>query len=423
MPAAAIKTAVRVLVIPLEPDNEPYAIIPLHGKYGQGKVAKVSLEDVARVRRYRWYAKPKGYVFSYEARKSPKRTFKVILMHRYILNAPSGVLVDHKYGDKLDNRRSKLRLADSRQNAHNRRRKGSIGIQRAKRGGKWLARIKVDGTNIYLGSYDTKEEAARVYDACARFHFGEFAVCNHPGRQAASYQETRMQAQELQAENWTSLYKGVHWVAQTAKWKARVNLNGVRYDLGSYKDEKEAALAFDSCARYFLGDKAKTNFNGGEILSPYELKRRNYARAFESGERTSRFEGVFAEKSRWRADFMQGGVQIYIGMFDVEEDAARAYDACVLYHLGSDSFTNFSDSEAKNVDSFRAGKTRKGASRYRGVTLRKDIGKWAASIAIKRAKYFLGCFKIEEDAARAYDDARAAHGLPRVNFPDQLEAA
>ncbi len=64
MPAAAVKTTVRVLVIPLEPDNEPYAIIPLHGKYGQGKVTKVSLEDVARVRRYKWYGNPGGYVIT-----------------------------------------------------------------------------------------------------------------------------------------------------------------------------------------------------------------------------------------------------------------------------------------------------------------------------------------------------------------------
>jgi hypothetical protein len=116
MSTAAIKTTVRVLVIPLEPADEPYAIIPLHGKYGQGKVAKVSLEDVVRVRRYRWYCDARGYVQAYISITYPRRTFKRLLLHRFILDAPDGILVDHKEFDTLDNRRSKIRLATHAQN-------------------------------------------------------------------------------------------------------------------------------------------------------------------------------------------------------------------------------------------------------------------------------------------------------------------
>jgi hypothetical protein len=123
MSTAAIKTAVRVLVIPLEPDNEPYAIIPLHGKYGQGLVAKVSLEDVARVRRYRWYVNAKGYAYTYGRTEAGK--MMTPMLHRFVYGLMPGdrsdVFVDHEGHDPLDNRRSKTRLCDNSQNQRNRK--------------------------------------------------------------------------------------------------------------------------------------------------------------------------------------------------------------------------------------------------------------------------------------------------------------
>jgi len=45
------------------------------------------------------------------------------------------------------------------------------------------------------------------------------------------------------------------------------------------------------------------------------------------------------------------------------------------------------------------------SSGYKGVSYRKDIGKWDAYIKVNQKRIWLGCFKIKEDAARAYDDA------------------
>ena len=72
-------------------------------------------------------------------------------MHRQILNAPKGMVVDHKDGNGLNNRKSNLRLCTPAQNVRNRRPAlGSSskykGVSRDKSRRKWLARIGCNPT-------------------------------------------------------------------------------------------------------------------------------------------------------------------------------------------------------------------------------------------------------------------------------------
>jgi hypothetical protein len=91
---------------------------------------------------------------------------------------PEG-MVDHINGDKSDNRIENLRLADARSNARNSRKRknnksGKKGVLAAENG-RWHAQIRADGQPLYLGTFDTKEEAHRAYCDAAKKHFGEFA--------------------------------------------------------------------------------------------------------------------------------------------------------------------------------------------------------------------------------------------------------
>ncbi|MGA2324331.1 MAG: AP2 domain-containing protein [Sedimentisphaerales bacterium] len=108
---------------------------------------------------------------------------KIVRLHRLIMNAPDGILVDHKNGDGLDNRRANLRLATHSQNQCNKRKKANTssrfsGVYWDKAKRKWVARTKYQGKSIWLGVFDSEIDAARAFDEAAKKYHGEFARLN-----------------------------------------------------------------------------------------------------------------------------------------------------------------------------------------------------------------------------------------------------
>jgi hypothetical protein len=113
---------------------------------------------------------------------------QTISMHRVILDPPDGLVVDHRNGEPLDNRRCNLRLATLEENARNHRKRVTAtgsqfkGVALAKdkwrTAKKWRARIVVDSKSIHLGYFANEVDAAKAYDEAAKIHFGEFARLN-----------------------------------------------------------------------------------------------------------------------------------------------------------------------------------------------------------------------------------------------------
>ena len=92
---------------------------------------------------------------------------------------PEGLYIDHINGDPFDNRIENLRLATPAQNAQNRRahrnnKCGILGVNKPKRFRRWVSTIQVNGKDIYLGSFDTAEQAGEAYQYAARKYRGEF---------------------------------------------------------------------------------------------------------------------------------------------------------------------------------------------------------------------------------------------------------
>lgn len=150
----------------------------------KGMVALVDDTDYSLVSQFKW-----SFDGRY-ARRSEYPSNKKIYLHRFLLGV-SGFYqtVDHINGDKLDCRRSNLRVATRGQNNTNTRlvrKNNSSGFRGVSKmlevygwNGRWKAQIQGGGEkNRFIGSFKTKEEAARAYNEAAKKLHGEFAVLN-----------------------------------------------------------------------------------------------------------------------------------------------------------------------------------------------------------------------------------------------------
>lgn len=136
-------------------------------------------DDFEWLNQYSWYADRCDNNYYVSARINGKKT----RMHRFILSAPIGILVDHINTNTLDNRRSNLRLATKSQNDMNRRKqhnKSSIykGVRLIKKNKHWSAQIKLNGQVQHLGTYTDEVAAAQAYNNAAINLFGEYARLN-----------------------------------------------------------------------------------------------------------------------------------------------------------------------------------------------------------------------------------------------------
>lgn len=139
--------------------------------------------DSERVGSFKWFASGReGAVYAARHQRTGGSRQDTILLHRFLTGCPSGMEVDHINGDRLDNRRINLRICEHQENGRNTRRRtdntsGFKGVSPEK-GGKWRANIRIEGRQVYLGTFVDPEKAARAYDAAAVAAYGRFARTN-----------------------------------------------------------------------------------------------------------------------------------------------------------------------------------------------------------------------------------------------------
>lgn len=162
----------------LDPALSETVEVPL----SRGLVTVIDVEDWPLVADLTWYAHEPRPGQAYAAHRSSKPR-SIVRMHRLLMGVTDpAVLVDHRDGNRLNNRRANLRVATVGQNNANRSgppsASGFRGVYR--KGDRWQAQLRVDGKMRSLGCFNDPAEAARAWDLAAAEVHGEYARLNFP---------------------------------------------------------------------------------------------------------------------------------------------------------------------------------------------------------------------------------------------------
>ena len=192
---------------------------PVSVPLGHGLVALVDASDAERVLAKRWHAWRKPghpdviyaqhtYRYGPGGRKAKSATLS---LHRFVMGAERGQIVDHVRGNPLDCRRENLRLVTPLENSRNvtssknQKRGGFKGVWLNPRSQKWQASIRIrpegwvgaKGKQLNLGTFANAADAARAYDRAALEHFGPFASLNFADPEAEQFAIAMGEAAEV----------------------------------------------------------------------------------------------------------------------------------------------------------------------------------------------------------------------------------
>jgi len=153
----------------------------LSGEFGKGYTSKgeefyFDLEDYEKIKEYTWCCKKSCLITTANG--------KITRFHRFLLNPPVDMVVDHINHNVYDNRKENLRICTQKENLYNlsvskNNISGITGVNYLKKLNKWRAYIMVERKHIYLGVFLTIEEAKIAREKAEDKYFKEFKNSAH----------------------------------------------------------------------------------------------------------------------------------------------------------------------------------------------------------------------------------------------------
>lgn len=138
----------------------------LYNKYGEYvKSTFFDIKFLEKIKRYKWHcykSKHTYYVITNIRKLNNKYT--VLELHQLILPCKGVLMPDHINRDGLNNRSSNLRRVTNRGNSENKRNNttGYVGVIWDKEYKKFVARIRFNGKNVYLGGFNDPLQGVNV---------------------------------------------------------------------------------------------------------------------------------------------------------------------------------------------------------------------------------------------------------------------
>lgn len=132
-------------------------------------------------------------------------------------------------------------------------------------------------------------------------------------------------------EKSTSEYVGVSWCSSIKKWQCKINHMKKSYSVGCFRDEINAAVAYNKKATELRGRDAKLNDIPGWQNIPQEQKLPRKS--------TSKYKWITFSKltGKWRCRIETGGQRFSLGCFNTEKEAAIRCNEKMLEIFGPDA--------------------------------------------------------------------------------------
>jgi hypothetical protein len=203
--------------------------------------------DYEYLSKEKWYLSQNGYVIGGNKRTGRKSFMKI---HRLIMDAKDGELVDHIDHDKLNNVRSNLRIVGMEGNVHNQHKRKNTknnfkGVTYVKRLGLFQSRCRIFGGDYFLGYFKTEIAAAYAYNKKAT-ELSEFTLINnlpfskcYLEKILISDRKTIEPAKERSKYKYI-LFKKAYGTQKKDKWFICFSINNIRTYKGYFLTDEDA---------------------------------------------------------------------------------------------------------------------------------------------------------------------------------------
>jgi hypothetical protein len=225
------------------------------------KVSLVDDDDFEFYDKFKWYLCSHGYVI-YGRKDNNFKSYQKL--HRLIIGAKDGEIVDHIDRNPLNNIKSNLRIVTCAQNTHNRKKAKNTknnykGVTYIDHLNLWQSRCRIYGNDYYLGVFKSEIAAAHAYNVKAK-SLSEYCVINNLSNYTNEYLNHILISHRKKIKKHEgSKYKYIGFKKKRGRMKndkfnIQFTINKKRYYKGYFNTENEALQYLQNNYSHMLND-------------------------------------------------------------------------------------------------------------------------------------------------------------------------